>query len=56
MARTYRLRAYMTRIRVTRRYFDARPDAPDSAIRAELPRHPVFLLTPDGAVRSSGGG
>ena len=36
----------MTRIRVTRPYFDATPDAPDDAIEAELPRHPVFQLTP----------
>lgn len=49
------LRTYMRRIRVTRRYFGARPDSPDSAIKAELPRHPVFLLTPGGAVRPSGG-
>ena len=40
------LREYMTRIRVTRPYFDATPDAPDDAIKAELPRHPVFQLTP----------
>lgn len=35
----------MKRIRVTRRYFDAAPDAPDDAIVAELPRHPVFRIT-----------
>lgn len=40
------LRAYITQIRVTRPYFDAAPDAADDAIKAELPRHPVFRLTP----------
>ena len=43
------LRRYMTQIRVTRPYFDAAPDSPDDdAIKAELPRHPVFQLTPAG--------
>ena len=40
------LRKYMAQIRVTRPYFDAAPDSPDDAIKAELPRHPVFQLTP----------
>jgi hypothetical protein len=40
------LRKYMARIRVTRPYFDAAPDSPDDAVKAELPRHPVFQLTP----------
>jgi deazaflavin-dependent oxidoreductase (nitroreductase family) len=40
------LRKYITEIRVTRPYFDAAPDAPDEAIAAELPRHPVLRLTP----------
>jgi deazaflavin-dependent oxidoreductase (nitroreductase family) len=40
------LREYITRIRVTRPYFDAKPDSPDDAIMAELPQHPVFRLTP----------
>ena len=40
------LRKYMTQIRVTRRYFDAAPDAPDDVIKAEVPRHPVFRLSP----------
>ena len=45
------LRTYIAEIRVTRPYFDARPDSPDDAIAAELPRHPVFRLVPlnDGA-------
>lgn len=54
------LRKYMTQIRVTRRYFDAAADAPDDVIKAEVPRHPVFLLSharpalprADGRVRS----
>jgi deazaflavin-dependent oxidoreductase (nitroreductase family) len=38
------LRTYIRKIRVTRPYFDARPDSPDDAIAAELERHPVFRL------------
>src|SRR6516225_1676847 len=40
------LRQYMREVRVTRRYFDAQPDAPDDAIAAELSRHPVLKLAP----------
>jgi hypothetical protein len=40
------LRRYMAQIRVIRPYFDAAPDSPDDAIKAELPRHPVLELTP----------
>lgn len=40
------LRKYLTDIRVTRPYFDARPASPDSAIEAELARHPVLGLIP----------
>jgi F420H(2)-dependent quinone reductase len=40
------LRKYMSKVRVTRPYFDAAPDAPDAAIEAELPRHVVFRLIP----------
>ena len=36
----------MTEIRVARLYFDAAPDSADEAVAAELPRHPVFRLTP----------
>lgn len=39
------LRRYMRQVRVTRGYFDARPDSPDEAIAAELPRHPVLRLS-----------
>jgi hypothetical protein len=42
------LRRYITQIRVTWPYFDAAPDSPDDAIKAELPRHPVLELTPAG--------
>jgi hypothetical protein len=42
------LRRYSTQIRVTWPYFDAAPDSPDDAIKAELPRHPVLELTPAG--------
>lgn len=40
------LRKYLTEVRVARPYFDAAPDAPDEALEAELPRHPVFRLVP----------
>jgi hypothetical protein len=43
------LREYITRIRVTRPYFDATKDSPDDAIMAELATHPVFRLTPNPA-------
>jgi len=39
------LRKYMAEVRVTRRYFDATPDASDEAVAAELVRHPVLRLT-----------
>ena len=38
------LRRYVTRVPVTRPYFDAGPDSPLSAFLAEAPRHPVFQL------------
>jgi deazaflavin-dependent oxidoreductase (nitroreductase family) len=41
------LRQYIRQIRPTRAYFDAKPDAPDDVIAAELPRHPVLRLYPD---------
>jgi hypothetical protein len=40
------LRAYIRQVRVTRPYFDARPDSPDHVVAAEAARHPVFRLTP----------
>src|SRR5262245_29336356 len=39
------LRAYIREIRVTRPYFDAKPDSSDDAIAAERKRHAVFRLT-----------
>jgi len=38
------LRRYVTRVPITRPYFDASPDSPLSAFEAEAPRHPVFVL------------
>ena len=40
------LRKYIKAIRVTRPYFNASPESDDETIAAELPRHPVFRLTP----------
>jgi len=40
------LQRYITRVPITRPYFDAKPDSPLSAFIAEAPRHPVFQLTP----------
>ena len=38
------LRRYITRVPITRPYFDAKPDSPLAAFIAEAPRHPVFHL------------
>jgi deazaflavin-dependent oxidoreductase (nitroreductase family) len=38
------LQRYVTRVPITRPYFDTRPDAPLAAFEAEAPRHPVFVL------------
>ncbi len=38
------LQRYVTRVPITRPYFDARPDSPLAAFIAESPRHPVFHL------------
>jgi hypothetical protein len=38
------LQRYVTRVPITRPYFDARPDSPLAAFEAEAPRHPVFVL------------
>jgi deazaflavin-dependent oxidoreductase (nitroreductase family) len=48
------LRQYMRDVPVTRRYFDVKPDASDAAVLAELPRHPVFRLTPVTTVTTLG--
>jgi deazaflavin-dependent oxidoreductase (nitroreductase family) len=39
------LQRYVTRVPITRPYFDAQPDSPLAAFIAEAPRHPVFALT-----------
>jgi len=38
------LQRYITRVPITRPYFDATPDSPLAAFIAEAPRHPVFHL------------
>jgi deazaflavin-dependent oxidoreductase (nitroreductase family) len=38
------LQRYVTRVPITRPYFDAKPDSPLVAFIAEAPRHPVFQL------------
>ncbi|MFI5325433.1 MAG: nitroreductase family deazaflavin-dependent oxidoreductase [Candidatus Rokuibacteriota bacterium] len=38
------LQRYVTRVPITRPYFDARPDSPLAVFIAEAPRHPVFQL------------
>jgi len=40
------LRKYIAEIRVTRPYFDARPNSSDEAVAAEVSRHAVFRLIP----------
>jgi deazaflavin-dependent oxidoreductase (nitroreductase family) len=38
------LRAYMTKARIVRPYFDVTPESPIEDFVAEAPRHPVFAL------------
>jgi len=38
------LQRYITRVPITRPYFDAKPDSPLSDFISEAPRHPVFAL------------
>jgi deazaflavin-dependent oxidoreductase (nitroreductase family) len=38
------LQRYVTRVAITRPYFDAKPDSPLATFEAEAPRHPVFAL------------
>jgi deazaflavin-dependent oxidoreductase (nitroreductase family) len=38
------LQRYVTRVPITRPYFDAKPDSPLATFEAEAPRHPVFEL------------
>jgi hypothetical protein len=35
---------YVTRVPITRPYFDAKPESDLAAFRAEAPRHPVFAI------------
>ena len=39
------LRAYINQIKVTRPYFDANPDSPDTTIAAELKRHRLAIAS-----------
>jgi deazaflavin-dependent oxidoreductase (nitroreductase family) len=38
------LKLYVTRVPITRPYFDVRPESGLDAFRAEAPRHPVFAI------------
>ena len=38
------LKMYVTRVPITRPYFDVRPESDLDAFRAEAPRHPVFAI------------
>jgi len=38
------LKLYVTRVPITRPYFDVTPESDLSAFRAEAPRHPVFAV------------
>ena len=38
------LKWYVTRVPITRPYFDVRPESDLGAFRAEAPRHPVFAI------------
>ena len=49
------LQRYITRVPITRPYFDATPDSPLAAFIAEAPRHPVFQLGSGLALRHSSG-
>ncbi len=39
------LKMYVTRVPITRPYFDARPESDLAQFRTEAPRHPVFAIT-----------
>jgi deazaflavin-dependent oxidoreductase (nitroreductase family) len=47
------LQRYVTRVPITRPYFDATPDSPLAAFEAEAPRHPVFAVGPGLTFRHS---
>jgi hypothetical protein len=38
------LKWYVTRVPITRPYFDVRPESDLAAFRTEAPRHPVFAI------------
>jgi len=38
------LKLYVTRVPITRPYFDVKPESDLPAFRAEAPRHPVFAI------------
>jgi deazaflavin-dependent oxidoreductase (nitroreductase family) len=38
------LKLYVTRVPITRPYFDVKPESNLDAFRAEAPRHPVFAI------------
>jgi deazaflavin-dependent oxidoreductase (nitroreductase family) len=38
------LKLYVTRVPITRPYFDVRPESSLAAFRTEAPRHPVFAI------------
>ena len=38
------LKLYVTRVPITRPYFDVKPESDVGAFRAEAPRHPVFAI------------
>jgi deazaflavin-dependent oxidoreductase (nitroreductase family) len=46
------LQRYVTRVPITRPYFDARPDSPLAAFVAEAPRHPAFELREPSELRT----
>jgi deazaflavin-dependent oxidoreductase (nitroreductase family) len=48
------LQRYVTRVPITRPYFDANPDSPLATFEAEAPRHPVFHLGSGLAFQHSG--
>jgi deazaflavin-dependent oxidoreductase (nitroreductase family) len=50
------LQRYITRVPITRPYFDVKPDSPLAAFEAEAPRHPVFVLGSGLAFRHPRGG
>jgi deazaflavin-dependent oxidoreductase (nitroreductase family) len=47
------LRQYVREVPITRRFFDAGPDAPLEAFAAEASRHPVFRIMPGSAASES---